>query len=225
MEKPAKKPGLVLFDYNGTLLNDVEHVYECGVQRIFRTFGLSCPSLDEYRNEVTADFMGSFYWPRGIPAHITADDLNAIMRAGFKEKGRPAELFPDTKPALAELRRRGYRLALISAYARDLLDNELAIHGLAGGFNVVVGDVRDKASCFTEVAGRMLGTADKAEIAGGSVAVGDTTTDAEASAAVGIYPFLCPRGFHSLKKLEVTLRRLGTGMIVSDLEEIARFLP
>jgi phosphoglycolate phosphatase-like HAD superfamily hydrolase len=162
---------LCILDWNGTLQDDMHHIYECGVQRIFRHFSLPCPTLDEYRHEVTADFMGSLYWPRGVPKDVSAADLNAIMAEGFKEKGTPPPLFPDAHRVVLTLAIRRYGLAVASGYATAKLDAAVARSGFAHCLFKVIGDVRDKAATFAEIMDLAGATAAQTAV------IGDTDED------------------------------------------------
>jgi phosphoglycolate phosphatase-like HAD superfamily hydrolase len=189
--------GLNIWDWNGTIQDDMHHIYECGVQRIFRHFGLPCPTLEEYRHEVAADFMSSFYWPRGVPRNQTADDLNAIMAAGFKEKGAPPPVFPDALGVVRELRDRGYRQVLASGYATAKLLPAVERHGFAPYFDKVIGDVKDKGAVFSAL---------KAEFSPDSnlvTVIGDTDEDLLGAAAVpgGAVAIICTRGFHPVERI------------------------
>ncbi len=195
--KPTQgvSPILCLFDWNGTLQDDMHHIYECGVQRIFRHFGLPCPTLDTYRNEVGADFMKTFYWPHGIPAGVTADDLNQIMRAGFKEKGTPAPVFPDALETVRACVGYGHRCMLVSAYDSGKLAEAVERNGFSGLFCHVQGDVRDKAQCFFRLISEVGAMRELAAV------IGDTVDDAEAARLVGAAAFICPRGFHTRERI------------------------
>jgi len=205
---------LCLFDYNGTLQDDLHYIYECGPQRIFGRFGLPCPSIDEYRNQVSADFMKSFYWPHGIPADVTAEELNAIMKQAMKERGEPAKLFDDaltTVQAAADL---GCLCVLVSAYDSAKLNEAVRRHGFEPYFRLVVGDARDKAKEFGELM-RKFGAA-PAETA----AIGDMVEDASSAAAAGARPFLCPRGFHARDKIEAAQRDLPSIVVIDRLADL-----
>ncbi|HTK05343.1 MAG TPA: HAD family hydrolase [Candidatus Eisenbacteria bacterium] len=214
-----RKHDLVIFDWNGTLQDDLHHIYECGVQRIFRHYGLPCPTLDEYRHEVAADFMASFYWPHGIPADVTKQDLNAIMAEGFKEKGAPPGLFPDADKIVIALALRGYPLAVASGYATAKLDAAVARSGLGDRFFRVIGDVLDKADAIRKIT-------DEAGVGPERTAViGDTEEDILGAAAVGATAYICPRGFHPLSRIEATRDRAPKLVVAPTLLDLLPHFP
>lgn len=211
-----RKHDLVIFDWNGTLQDDLHHIYECGVQRIFRHFGLPCPTLEEYRHEVAADFMSSFYWPRGIPTTVTKDDLNAIMAAGFKEKGASPGLFADAGKLVEALALRGYPLAVASGYATAKLDAAVTRSGFGDRFFRVVGDVLDKGKDLAAIAAEAGVDAERTAV------IGDTDEDVLGAAAIGATAYICTRGFHPIERIEATRDRAPKLVIGATLLD---FLP
>lgn len=210
---------LCILDWNGTLQDDLHHIYECGVQRIFRHYGLPCPSVEEYRHEVTADFMSSFYWPRGVPAEVTKADLNAIMAEGFKEKGTPPGLFPDAISFVETLAGRGYMLVVASGYATAKLDAAVSRSGLGKHFLRVVGDVLDKAAEFADLM-EMSGVGHEE-----TVVVGDTDEDVLGARKVGATPLICTRGFHPVSRIMTALDGAPKYMVAPTLTDLLSCLP
>lgn len=212
-----KRFRLCLFDYNGTLQDDLHYIYECGPRRIFEKFGLPCPGIDEYRNQVSADFMKTFYWPHGIPPQVTAEDLNAIMKQAMKERGEPARLFPDALDAVRAVSSAGCRCALVSAYDSAKLNEALARHGLTPFFERIVGDARDKAADFRRLMD-VFGAGPEE-----TAAVGDMVEDAEASGRAGVTPFICPRGFHTRERIEAVRSAQPAVIIIDTLADLAAY--
>jgi len=210
-----KRFELCIFDYNGTLQDDLHYIYECGPCRIFEKFGLPCPGIDEYRNQVSADFMKTFYWPHGIPSEVTAADLNAIMKQAMKERGEPARLFPDALDAVRAVSASGCRCVLVSAYDSAKLNEAVARHGLAPYFDRIVGDARDKAADFTRLA------AEYGVPPALTAAVGDMVEDAFAAAKAGAVPLICPRGFHSRERVDAVREDVPTMIVIDDLASLA----
>lgn len=214
MSEPLVKR-LCIFDWNGTLQDDLHHIYECGVRRIFAHFGLPCPTLDEYRNEVSANFM-PFYHAHGIPTDVGRDDLNAIMAEGFKEKGRPADLFPDAADVVRMLHEWGFELMVVSGYAQEKLDAAVSRSGLGPFFSRVIGDVSAKEPVYEECV-RISG-------AGHVVGVGDTVEDALAARSVGGTAFLCHRGFHTKERLSAETADLEEVYLIDALSDVIGLL-
>lgn len=210
--------GKVIWDWNGTLQDDLVMVYENGVQAIFEHYGVPCPTLEEYRNEVIADWV-RFYHDRGIPAAATKDDLNAIMRQKFDERVVHAPLFSDAAATVRELAVRGYDQAVVSGYDQALLDEAVKRSGFGYLLTSVEGNVRDKAGVFRNICGRTRAYFADVRI----VAVGDVVDDALAAAATdNLQAYLCPRGFHS----EDRIRRSGAVCtVIPTLADLLRFLP
>ena len=206
---------LLIFDFNGTLQDDLHYIYECGPRRIFKKFGLYCPSLDEYRAEVGGDFMSSFYWPRGIPREVSAKDLNEIMKQAMKEHGEPPHLFLDALEALEAVVKSGCQSVLVSAYDSAKLADALRRHGLEKRFSHVSGDIRDKAAEFVRLMDA-CGVAPER-----TAAVGDTVEDAAAAAGAGVTPFVCPRGFHTRERIEALRTDIPTLVVIENLAALA----
>lgn len=217
MTQPKFK--LLIMDWNGTIQDDAHYLYECGAQRIFRHYGVPCPSFDDFRRQVKADFMASFYWPNGIPRDATAADLNRIMDEGFKEKGRPADLFPDAVEAVRELQSRGYRQVVLSGFEQAKLTAAVARAGLVGCFDLIQGDVRDKPAAIARLMERKRLTGPQV------AAVGDTAEDALAAAAVGGTAFIIPRGFHLRESIEALQDKQPSIVIVESLANLLQHLP
>jgi phosphoglycolate phosphatase-like HAD superfamily hydrolase len=210
---------LIVFDWNGTLQNDMPDMYECGVRRFFRHFGLPCPSIDTWRNEVTADFMPSFYWPHGIPRDVTAEQLSVILAEGFKERGALPELFPDSAALVRTLALRGYDLAIASGCMQIMLDEHVVRSGLGRYFFRVDGGVRDKAEALTSII-------DQAGVKGEECAIiGDTTEEVLAAKEVGATPFICTRGFHSVERIEAVRAQEPKLVVRSALFDFLTYFP
>ena len=209
---------LCIWDWNGTIQDDLHYIYECGVQRIFREFGLRCPTIDEYRNEVAANFM-PFYHAHGIPADVTADALNAIMAEGFKAKGAPPGIFPDALAAVQALEARGYVQVLASGYATAKLTAAIERNGFTPYFKKVVGDVKDKPAVFAALRQEFSGEGDLV------AAVGDVDEDAVAAASIDAVPIICARGFHTLERITAARPKAPTMVVVESLEQILDILP
>ena len=106
-------PHVVIFDFNGTLFDDI-HVAYGSVQEIFRTYNIPCPTLEQYRGETSANYM-EFYYNHGFPRTTTGDELNVIRNGFYKTTGRGAQIRHDVWKTLSGLSALGIFTAIVSA--------------------------------------------------------------------------------------------------------------
>src|SRR3989338_9650719 len=123
----ARTPRVVVFDFNGTLFDDL-HVAYGSVQEIFRTYGLSCPTLEQYREEISADYM-KFYYNHGLSTKTTSAELNIIRNKFYKTSGESAQIRPDVKNTLYFLSALKVRVAIVSAESSTNLYRQLMRSG------------------------------------------------------------------------------------------------
>lgn len=75
----------IFFDWNGTLLDDLETVFQ-SVLDIFQHYHVSPPTLEDYRREITSNFI-KFYLNHGIPPTATPEGLNEIRVKSLQAAG------------------------------------------------------------------------------------------------------------------------------------------
>ncbi|MEK9180126.1 MAG: HAD family hydrolase [Patescibacteria group bacterium] len=127
---------LAIFDWNGTLLNDLPAAYGA-VVHIFQTVSpnLEPPTLEEYCNEITSKFM-DFYYAHGIPTSVSGDDLNNIRKPYYEEHSRTAKLNDGAREFLARCQELGLKNAMVSASPEDV-EKTLAEFGVANLFDKI----------------------------------------------------------------------------------------
>lgn len=108
---------LVLFDWNGTLLDDIPVWYDA-VQEIFRRFGKEAPTIEQYFRELEGDYL-AIYTSRGIEA--TRNELNEIYEPHYQEHVRNACLIPNARKTLQELKRRDHTTWLVTGQQEQLV--------------------------------------------------------------------------------------------------------
>lgn len=208
---------LVVFDYNGTLQDDVEHLYIHGVRYVFARFGLEAPPFDVYRAEITHG-ISAWYHRHGIPERLGLSDLEAIFVEGLRRVSRP-ELFLDARRALAVVRATlGRAPMLVSGYPHEDLLRLLRHHAIDGSFAHVAGGTTDKAAAFAVCCAR----ADVPPYR--TAVVGDLVSDAEAAHAVGAVPFIVSRGFEGPDHIEAARASIPTLVHCRSLDEFLRYL-
>lgn len=125
MARPIR---LVVFDNNGTAYDDL-HVAYGSVQAIFQHLGLPCPNLQQYRTEITADFM-QFYWNHGVPRTVSGAELNKIRKAYYYVHQHEAEYRTGFRDILRWLKGEDIHRGMCSAEMHEVLISGLIAHDL-----------------------------------------------------------------------------------------------
>ncbi len=121
------QPKVTVLDFNGTPFDDL-HVAFGSVQEIFRTYNIPCPTLEQYREEITANYM-EFYYGHGFPRTTTGDELNVIRNRFYKINDGSAKIRSDTRKTLAHLSFLRIHTAIVSAESLTNLYRQLIRHG------------------------------------------------------------------------------------------------
>src|SRR4030042_2152520 len=131
---------LIIFDWNGTLLDDFEHHFQ-SVVAIFRHYQVSPPTREDVRRELTADFM-PFYWGHGIPRTATAEDLNKIRIKSLQAVGMDNyRLAEGTREVIQHLSGcTPLHLAIVSAGNSEVVPNQIEHLGIKIFFPLVITD-------------------------------------------------------------------------------------
>lgn len=192
-----KKPELILWDWNGTLLNDAE--YAIGVRnRVFPRFGLpGIGSLAEYHEQFT--FPVKLYYTR---AGVTEDNFVAVAHAWMDEYVRGYQtvpLFGDAVETLDTFHAAGLRQTVLSASELDMLQKQLAYAGILNRFDEVLGLSHIYATSKETIGLNYLHGSGVDPAA--CVMLGDTLHDAEVAAALGCRCVLVARGHQSRQTL------------------------
>lgn len=121
--QPERLEFLVL-DNNGTMFDDFHLTYG-SVEMIFAVLGIPCPTKEQFRTEISSDFM-QFYWKHGVPKDVTGDQLNGIRRLYFRARRNTAHYRPDLGPFLVHCRdTRKIKVGVCSAETNTLLGEYL----------------------------------------------------------------------------------------------------
>lgn len=164
---------LALFDWNGTLLDDMPAWYSA-VRAIFDAFDAAPPTLGEFFEEQKSGSVMSMYERYGVVA--SRDELNVIYAAAYKKSMKHLALARGAREVLAELKRRGVVLGIVSAQIPELFTPLFDRMKIAHLFSYVKTGVSDKAACIAEiVASEQLPTGLAC------YAVGDTPSDIRAA--------------------------------------------
>ena len=203
----AMPPGLVIWDWNGTLLDDTRLCYEIaeamladrrlpplgGIERYQAVFRF--PVIDYYRR------MGYTFDTE------TYDDVSREFMRRYEKGVAACPLHVGARETIDAIHKRGIRQILLSASGCEKLLREVARFGLTGSFERIIGTpdnlARGKAD---EVRAFFREDGLRPE---GALMIGDTDHDWEIAAALGCRCLLFIPGHHGEKRL----RQFGAPLI------------
>lgn len=190
----------VLWDWNGTLLNDLRYAIDVR-NRSFPAFGLpAIDDLDTYYQQFT--FPVRTYYER---AGVTDENFVQVAHAWMDEYLRgfdTVELHPDVLETLERFEHAGLRQVVLSATRRDMLEDQIRRFPIRHFFYDVLG-LDDIYAGSKEEIGRayLHGCGIPAEA---TVMLGDTLHDAEVARAIDAHCILIARGHQSRDMLETS---------------------
>jgi len=198
--RPAVPPRLVVFDWDGTLMDSIGTIVECTLAACATVPGLAPPTAETIRQSIGLGLLETMnrFFPDGDRALFeeVAGAYRRLWRADFKDR---VALLPGAETAVRAMRAAGYRLGVATAKGRIGLERELALTGLGDLFHATrtVDEAPSKPApgmllqLFTELA------VDADE----SLMVGDTLWDLQMARAAGCAGVGVLTGGHSREQL------------------------
>jgi phosphoglycolate phosphatase len=187
------KPGLVLFDFDGTIADSLAHTVRI-LKSLAAKYGLA--EMDEARvKSFRSQGLREIVKALGIPAwKLPLMGREAQVALQQEIKSIPA--IAGMKEVIAELSRRGFRVGILSSNSRVNVEVFLAEKGVEG-IDFVVGGV----SIFGK-AGRILAVVKKEKISRDRVVyIGDEVRDIEAALKAGVNSIAVTWGFNTKERL------------------------
>lgn len=189
----------VLWDWNGTLLDDLEIVVDV-MNRMLRRRNL--PALTHERYRAIFDFpVRDYYEAAGLD--LVAEPFAVLAEewiAGFQARWRTARLHPHAPGVIDAVRRLGVSQSVLSAAEETLLAEQAAHFGIADRFTRLLGignhHAESKLARGTEWLAEVGCPPDEVLL------VGDTTHDHEVAVALGIDVVLVDDGHQSRERIE-----------------------
>ena len=191
----------VIWDWNGTLLDDVEHSVEI-LNGLLLEHDLPEVGLERYRE--VFDFPVRTYYERvGFNlAEVDFDQLATTWLSRYMAGFHRCRLRSDARAALDAVAEIDVAQSVLSASEQGRLDTQLSAHDIAGYFRGCVGVPDHRGSGKLERARAWLYELklDAREV----VLVGDTAHDLEVAQALGSRCVLVLGGHHDERKLNAT---------------------
>lgn len=188
----------VVWDWNGTLLDDIALVVEI-VNEILADYRLAPMGLERYRE--LFDFPVERYYERaGMDlSSVDFSEIGARFHRSFEQRLAAAQLFPYAMSALTIIKDRGIRQFLLSSSEHESLMQMVGDFGLSVLFDDVRG-VGDRLARGKTQAGRQL-VAARGLDPSRALMIGDTSHDWEVAQACGMDCVLLATGHQSHSRL------------------------
>ena len=203
----------VLWDFNGTILDDVETGIR-SVNTLLAERGLRCISGVEEYHSVFGFPIIEYYRRLGFDLENEKYEVIApLWVAEYLRNVKDARIFDDVLYAVDAFRNKGAKQLILSATERDMLLSQISDIGLDGVFDDVLGLDNIHAASKVGVAEEWKSSNPEAV----ALVIGDTVHDAEVASAIGADCILVARGHQSREVLE------GCGVpVVKDLTEVIK---
>lgn len=210
------KISTIIWDWNGTLLNDVDICISC-INRLLSDRNKPPLDLPRYR-EIFTFPVKEYYVRAGFdfseePFEVPAHQFIQL----YREEVARAGLQEGTYEILGHFKKSGYRQAVLSAMEKAFLLETMRNKGIEHFFSHIYGIDNHLAEGKTSIARHLLDTLEQRSE--GVVLVGDTLHDHEVASDLGIECVLVSHGHQSSERLKATGRR-----VVQDLEELSHLI-
>jgi Predicted phosphatases len=194
---PAPKPRHIVWDWNGTLQDDVQAAVN-GINLLLAERGLPLVDVETHRR--LFDFPVKKYY-EALGFELENEDWNAMANAFTAAfiGDESARLFAGTDEALRRVASAGIPMSLLSACEENALNGNLLRHGLLGRFAMVRGLGNKSAGTKFDIGRRLF--ADIGAPLDDVWMVGDTLHDCEVARDSGCQCLLLASGYQSRERL------------------------
>jgi HAD superfamily hydrolase (TIGR01549 family) len=208
-----RRPGAVLFDWDGTLYDSARLCFEI-YEELFKRFGLGRITFLEFRRDFSGDYH-RYQEKHGLGPEAWPEFDSAWYEVYYSKQGR-ARPFGNSFRALGKLKELGVPAGLVTNATRKRIDVELEKLGMRGYFGAVVtiedADWEFKPSPrMIEIACNALGLSGRDVLY-----VGDMAEDVQAGKAAGSITGVVATGIHTLERL----LQEGPDFVFSDVGEV-----
>lgn len=187
----------VLWDFNGTVLDDVEPCIK-SINELLLRHGLdTLKSVEQYQSVFGFPII-DYYKRIGFDFDKTSYNELAIEWVRlYNEYNLPLRLCPHVTEALESLRSAGVRQLILTASSTEMVKQQLSGLGISDYFDEIIGVDNIHAYGKSDIAAEWI-KLNKPEKA---LLIGDTTHDSEVAEKIGIDCLLVSCGHMSAEKL------------------------
>lgn len=195
---PETSRDVVVWDFNGTLIDDVELVVRSVNGQLARR-GLPPLTVERYR-ELFGFPVADYYGRIGLdPSAESVEELSSEFHDAYVPAFMDCPLHDGVVDALERFKARGVRQFVLSAMEEGLLCSAIEHLEIAGFFEAVYGLAHRKGDSKIDRGRELLADHDIRPDTG--LLIGDTDHDAEVAAALGLSVVLIAQGHQSEERL------------------------
>lgn len=197
------KPAWVVWDWNGTLLDDTHLCYEIGNEMRMRRGLPAFLHQDAYRAIMGFPIV-DYYRRMGYTfENETYDDVSGEFVCMYMQRANTCKLHAGAERVLGEIAQMGVRQVMLSATGQARLNEQVAHYpGLAAYFADIIGMPDNLAHGKASLAQALL---ERERLSPGEVLfIGDTDHDFAVASAVGCRAVLIANGHQTAEKLHAT---------------------
>ena len=202
----------ILWDWNGTLLNDVQMCVDC-INVLLEKRNLPLLTVETYRK--VFGFPVKDYYEK-IGFDFSREDFEIPAKAFmdlYYERLPETSLFPCVEDVLEHFKRNGFRQFIVSAMEHDSLVKTLLERKIDSYFEAVSGIDNIYAGGKTEMAMAFIR---RQQLSGEQIVfIGDTLHDLEVAQFLGVQPLLVAAGHQAGERL-----RQKTAHVVEKLSGV-----
>lgn len=132
----------VIFDWNGTLSNDIPRVFNVTMKTVAKTGGIPIRSYQEYRRRVHNPWY-PFYLEMGCRASM--EEITKWFTYYSAHSKVPISLFPDAKNLVNYLKTKNIKVGVISSHITKHLKREARQYGILKLIDFIEGDLHTKS--------------------------------------------------------------------------------
>lgn len=193
---------LIIWDWNGTLLDDVEISVKLINHMLSKRNLKQIESSEEYRKYFNFPVI-DYYRHLGFNFNKESYDLIAKnYMDDYLEATRDCNLFNSAESVLAEVKRKGINQVIVSALRQERLNTQTSRLSIGHYFNEIIGTSDDYGSGKIKFAEEYIKSSGADPLK--TVIIGDTTHDAEVAKALSIDSVLICGGHMSMERLKAT---------------------
>jgi phosphoglycolate phosphatase len=186
----AKMIENIIFDWSGTLVNNLESVYEATMM-VFKKLGGKRISLDEYKKENVSPYMN--FWNKYFP-DLTKEQQDVLFKEAIKNAPQ-AKLYDGVPETLKRLHSKGIKLIVMSSQHQEQLEIEAERYGIKRYIQTFISGVHDKK-------GVILGVVSQYGLNPvTTLCIGDTVAEVETGKMAKLTTVALTWGFDSRDKL------------------------